>query len=227
MNAKRIIFLILVFGIFPLSWALYQEKSFSIFFLIAIFSLCAWRILETFLLSSPPQSTSRDLNFSLLVLAYFIVLYGSIAEFFLLDRGGLYFLTPAGAALLVISAVLRFWAIRTLGPQWTTDISSETTIRLSPMGLKREGPYRYVRHPVYLGAIIEILAIAIMGQALYVFLFASVVNVPLYVMRARIEERALSEAFKEEFRSYSSQVGAFMPFTRKQDKLTRYVGGGI
>jgi len=227
MKVKKFVFLLLVCGIFALSAVLYRDKPFSIFFVFVICSMSIWRVWETFLLSSPSQSHSRDLNFSLLVVGYFIVVYGSIAEFFILDRAWLHVLTPIGAALLVSSAALRFWSIRTLGPQWTTDISSDTAIRMAPMGLKRKGPYHYVRHPVYLGAIIEILAVPMMGQAIYAFLFALCVNTPLYLRRARIEEQALLEAFQEDFRSYSNEVDAFIPFRNNPNKSARYVGGGI
>jgi methyltransferase len=217
MNTKRVIFLVLIMGLVSSLIAFYDKKPLAIFFVVAVVTLSIERIWETFFLSSSKGGgdASRDLNFSLIVLAYFAILYGTVAEFFLLNRQGLIFLTLIGFSLLLISMALRFWAIRTLGPRWTTDISAEAASSVMPRKLSREGPYQYVRHPVYIGAILEVIAIALMGQALYMLVFVLAVSLPLYVIRARIEEGTLRKIFGDEYERYSAAVGAFVPLLNK------------
>jgi protein-S-isoprenylcysteine O-methyltransferase Ste14 len=81
-------------------------------------------------------------------------------------------------------------------------------------GLVRRGPYRFVRHPVYLG---EITALAGLTVAVPVprnvgLLF---VLVGAQMARARFEERALSEAFPE-YASYMQTTGRLFPTHRQR-----------
>ena len=221
-----ILFLLLAVFIYSRGRHIFSNLLFSALS-VAISMLSIERIWETFFLtsSSSDASASPDLNFTFVVLAYFAVVYGAVIEFFSLDRPAFIYLTPIGFCLLLTSAAIRLWAIRTLGRQWTTDVSARSPFQITPRELKREGPYRYVRHPVYFGAVLEVLAIVIMGLAFYMLIFVLVVNIPLYVMRLRIEERSLREIFGEEYNRYSMEVGSFFPILKKSSKSVRSVGG--
>ena len=50
----------------------------------------------------------------------------------------------AGAALLIVGQAIRFWSVRHIGV-----ISRTRSIRIGP--LVTTGPYRLMRHPIYLG----------------------------------------------------------------------------
>jgi protein-S-isoprenylcysteine O-methyltransferase Ste14 len=76
-------------------------------------------------------------------------------------------------------------------------------------GLVMSGPYRFVRHPVYLGEIGACTGLAIAA--------ASLANVAVLgalvagqAVRMRFEERALSEAFPE-YASYASRTPRLLP----------------
>ena len=81
-------------------------------------------------------------------------------------------------------------------------------------GLVRRGPYRFVRHPVYLG---EITALAGLTLAVPVprNLVLLVVLVAAQMARARYEERALSDAFPE-YASYMQTTGRLFPAPRRR-----------
>jgi protein-S-isoprenylcysteine O-methyltransferase Ste14 len=76
-------------------------------------------------------------------------------------------------------------------------------------GFVLRGPYRLVRHPVYLG---EIVALAGLGIAAPVTWNLAVVGlfVVAQLVRTHFEENALSEAFPE-YRSYAARTGRLFP----------------
>lgn len=81
----------------------------------------------------------------------------------------------------------RLWVIATLGRFWTTRI-----ISLPGAPLVTRGPYRFVRHPNYLVASLEIAVLPLVFGQVWIALIWSVANVLLTGWRIRVEERALA-----------------------------------
>jgi methyltransferase len=98
-------------------------------------------------------------------------------------------LFAAGTAVFVLAKAIKYWAIGTLGPRWTFRV-------LVPPGssLIRHGPYRFLRHPNYVGVIGELAGMAILAHALFTGPVSVAVFAVLIVMRIRVEERALAGA---------------------------------
>ncbi|MFO0754449.1 MAG: isoprenylcysteine carboxylmethyltransferase family protein [Thermodesulfovibrionales bacterium] len=72
-----------------------------------------------------------------------------------------------------------------------------------------DGPYRYVRHPLYLGEALATLGVLVFRfSPLNVFLFA--LFLWCQTVRARFEERKLTAAFPE-YGDYRKRTGAFFP----------------
>jgi methyltransferase len=94
----------------------------------------------------------------------------------------------AGPALGVFLAglLLRRWAIRTLGPRWTVKVMT------LPEPLVNAGPYRWLRHPNYLGVALEIAALPLVHGAFLTALGGSVANGLVLWRRIRVEDRALA-----------------------------------
>lgn len=98
---------------------------------------------------------------------------------------------PALAAVAALTAVLgqflRYAAIRTLGRRWTVRI---VTVPGRPP--VRHGIYRYLRHPNYLGVVLEIAAVPLLHTAYLTSLIFSLGNALLLRTRIRAEEEALA-----------------------------------
>jgi protein-S-isoprenylcysteine O-methyltransferase Ste14 len=81
-------------------------------------------------------------------------------------------------------------------------------------GLVRRGPYRFVRHPVYVGEIAAFVGLTLAAPLpRNVVLLA--VMVAAQMIRARFEERALSAAFPE-YASYMETTGRLVPTRRRR-----------
>jgi protein-S-isoprenylcysteine O-methyltransferase Ste14 len=115
-------------------------------------------------------------------------------------------LASSGSLLAVAGAVLILRSRAELGPAWSfVPLADQGT------GLITTGPYRLVRHPIYLG-----LALLAMGEALAfssrpAFLIVLCGIVPTFAWRARAEETLLSQTFGESYALYRKQTKMIIP----------------
>jgi methyltransferase len=89
-------------------------------------------------------------------------------------------------ALAVLQAA-RFWAMISLGRQWTTRIMTRDDAPLN-----RRGPYRYMRHPAYAVASLEVAVLPLAFGDWIIALAWSGLNALLVLHRIRLEEAALA-----------------------------------
>jgi protein-S-isoprenylcysteine O-methyltransferase Ste14 len=107
-------------------------------------------------------------------------------------------------ALAGVALVLRSRA--ELGPAWSFVPKAD-----QGTGLVTTGPYRVVRHPIYLG-----LALLAMGEALAFGSWPALMIVlsgivPTFAWRARAEEKLLSRTFGERYEVYRQRTKMIIP----------------
>lgn len=92
-----------------------------------------------------------------------------------------------GLTIFLAGKALKYWAIATLGDRWTFRV-------LVPPGSSRRvaGPYRFLRHPNYVGVAGELIGMALMAQAPVAGVLSVVGFGGLMLARVRVEERALA-----------------------------------
>ena len=95
----------------------------------------------------------------------------------------------AGAVLFLAAKGLKWWAILSLGPFWTFRV-----IVVPGARLVAAGPYRWLRHPNYVGVIGELAGVALMTGAPLSGVAGIATFSWLLVRRIAVEERALREA---------------------------------
>ena len=66
----------------------------------------------------------------------------------------------AGAVVFTASKLFKFWAIATLGARWTYKV-----LVMPGVPLVASGPYRFIRHPNYVGVVGELIGMALMTGA--------------------------------------------------------------
>jgi methyltransferase len=85
--------------------------------------------------------------------------------------------------------LLRLAAISALGPRWTIAI-----VTLPDAPRITSGAYRYLRHPNYVGVVIEIASLPLIHGAFRTAIVWSVLNLIALAVRIRAEEAALNRA---------------------------------
>jgi methyltransferase len=93
--------------------------------------------------------------------------------------------------LILATMLLRYWAIRSLGPHWNTRV-----IVLPGAQLVQQGPYRWIRHPNYLAVIVELVAIPLFHGAWWTATGFGLANIALLRHRIRVEEQAMASLCK-------------------------------
>jgi protein-S-isoprenylcysteine O-methyltransferase Ste14 len=74
------------------------------------------------------------------------------------------------------------------------------------------GPYRFVRHPVYLGMFVTALGLAVAFRSLWGMLITLFAFVPAGLCRAKLEEKALAQRFGQEWDEYARGSYFLLPF---------------
>jgi protein-S-isoprenylcysteine O-methyltransferase len=113
----------------------------------------------------------------------------------------------AGSILFVLGIVLRWWSIIHLGCFFTVDVSIAAQHKVID-----SGPYRFVRHPSYSGAVLAFLGF---GLCLRNWISLLVLLLPIFAAfhwRIRVEERALGDALGEDYRAYARRTKRLVPF---------------
>jgi methyltransferase len=134
----------------------------------------------------------REAGFShypVMVFLHTGLLAGCLLEVWLGDRPFLPGLGWPMVAVVLASQALRWWCIRTLGPQWNTRV-----VVVPDLPLVSGGPYRFFRHPNYVAVVAEGAALPLVHSAWITALVFTVANAVLLTVRIRIENRALVAA---------------------------------
>lgn len=116
-------------------------------------------------------------------------LVGMIAEVWLLSRAPIAIVALPALGTFLGGRALRRAAIRALGPRWNVKI---LTLRGEPP--VQDGIFGTLRHPNYLGVVLEIAALPLVGGAYVTSIVASAANALLLRSRIRAEEAALRDA---------------------------------
>ena len=78
--------------------------------------------------------------------------------------------------------------------------------------LNTEGVYKYIRNPMYSGALIAVIGFGLVFRSIITLLIVSIFYFILFKMRIDEEERLLYEAFGEEFANYKKKSKKLIPF---------------
>lgn len=130
-----------------------------------------------------------------------------------------------GVAVGVLGICLRLWAVLILRERYT-----RTLLIHGEHPIARNGPYRWVRHPGYLGSLFCLNGVAL-ASGNYAALVASLLATWwAYAYRIRVEDEMLTNALGPAYIEYRQMTGALLPSFRSRtggsDGNMRFAGSG-
>ena len=113
---------------------------------------------------------------------------------------------PLGGAITVLGLGAAIWARRTLADNWSGNVVFKKDHKLI-----EQGPYRYVRHPIYTGILLMCVGTAIESgrPAAYGGVLFFLVG---FWIKLRQEEKLMLRHFPQEYAAYKARVKALVPF---------------
>lgn len=169
--------------------------------------LIAWRAKR-----SPDLAQGRDMgSLNLIAVLWWAGIAIDFSLSFLLPQAALpwkhVLLFSVGICAMLLGIALRWYSARLLGKYFTFDVAIQGGQPLIELG-----PYRYVRHPSYSGALLSLFGF---GLALgnWAGLIASLSCMSLaYAYRIPVEEAALTSALGDAYSQYTKRTWRLVPF---------------
>ncbi len=116
-----------------------------------------------------------------------------------------------GLGVAIISIALLVWVQKHLSRNFTG------TVQIRPGGnVVKTGPYAYVRHPMYWSFLCIGIGIMFLTANWFIGLGFLAIIFIVMIVRLPIEEKALQDAYGEEYLEYSKNVGKFFPRFNKR-----------
>lgn len=112
-----------------------------------------------------------------------------------------------GFILFLSGLFLRWYSIGYLGRYFTVNVSIDPEHQLVD-----SGPYRYIRHPSYTGALLAFLGFGFCLGNWFSILLLTVPIIGAFLWRIRIEEAAMLEALGQDYRDYMRQTERLIPW---------------
>lgn len=170
-------------------------------FLILLLAVGALRIIEMRIsrgnqlkMISRGVARPQDASFGIVALVHTAVLIGAAVEAVFLRRPFIPWLAATALAVFILSNAIRFWVVATLGQLWTVQVMDSTNL-----GIITTGPFRYVRHPNYLGVILEMISMPLIHTAWITAIAGSAAYSIALTRRVTTEEKYLlaNPAYRE------------------------------
>jgi protein-S-isoprenylcysteine O-methyltransferase Ste14 len=132
---------------------------------------------------------------------------GILSAIFLTSHIGEGLIIPySGLCLILSGMVFRYISIISLGRFFTVDVTIQKDHEL-----KKDGLYRFIRHPSYLGSILSFIGF---GLSLNSWISLFIISIPVtlaLIYRIKIEEELLIEQFGSVYIDYMNKTHKLIP----------------
>ena len=112
------------------------------------------------------------------------------------------------AGLVICGFLFMWWARIHLGQLWSSSVT-----RKEHHHVVDTGPYAIVRHPIYTGLLLAIIATVLMRGTCITLTGSALIAVGVYI-KARVEEEFLRQQLGEPYAAYARRVPMLVPFLR-------------
>lgn len=112
-----------------------------------------------------------------------------------------------GILLVIGGTIYRVYSINILGRFFSSFVEIQNNHQIVDYG-----PYKYIRHPSYLGAYIAIIGAAVFMEATYSILFTAGLMLGVYHYRISHEEQTLENELGKAYIDYKNKTFRMIPF---------------
>ena len=112
----------------------------------------------------------------------------------------------AGILTTLSGFVLMNWSVIALDRQFSIDITIQENHKMVT-----HGPYKWIRHPRYLGIIIFLIGIALTFRS-WGGIMVAICLLPVFLWRIRDEEMLMHQEFGDEWIRYKKRTAGLIPF---------------
>jgi protein-S-isoprenylcysteine O-methyltransferase Ste14 len=155
---------------------------------------------QTFLQKTPP-------NLAALVLVLTIISIFNYGTLTTNNWDKFSFIRYLALGLFIVFSWIQVWAFKSLGKNYAQDI-----VIMKEHQLYSDGLYKIIRHPQYLSQMLSDLCAGIALLSYTVVPLVILVEIPLFIARAVVEEKMLQKHFGEKFTIYKKKSGFMIPF---------------
>lgn len=217
-STKRMVFIRMALAVIVflcvgyLAWQRLPAFDFKV--IMAFFALyLSWSLIET-AIYEPPDSNAIDdddrRSYLYMQVTSLILLFWALLDFVSFHVTRWFRLEPqvilAGFVLFIISLVVRYRAIKSLGKYYNPRVAVYEDHQVI-----RTGAYLRIRHPFYLSAFLSAVAMAMIFNSWGALLIAVLAVLPALVYRIRLEEEFLSKHFDQEYSDYTAKTKRLIP----------------
>lgn len=112
------------------------------------------------------------------------------------------------AGLVIGGFLFMWWARIHIGQLWSSSVTRKEHHRVVDTG-----PYAIVRHPIYTGLLLAIIATVLLRGTIVTLAGSALVALGIYI-KARVEEEFLRQQLGESYDAYTRRVPMLVPFLR-------------
>lgn len=136
-------------------------------------------------------------TFIVLLIIYVLIVLFSIIEYFIIVKAVNPYVSITGLFIFLSGVCLRRKAGADLGYNWSFHIEIKEKQELIAGGI-----YRYLKHPYYLGVMLELVGVCMIANAFYSLSLVFFVQLPLLAIRTFLEEKTLVNYFGDRYEKY-------------------------
>lgn len=111
----------------------------------------------------------------------------------------------SGIGLAIVCLPFLLWVHHALGKYWSVHLKIRQDQKLVTTG-----PYKHIRHPMYVVLFLFIVAVGLFSASLLIAIL-NILLVAVYCKRITKEEQMMTERFGSEYRQYMQRTGRFIP----------------
>lgn len=192
-----------------------QLPKFDFQVIISFFAVyLLWSVIsEAWIYKDPDEYVIEDddkKSYLYLQLSYMIALFYGAIDFVEIHVTRINSFEPViiyiGFVLFLISCWIRWWGFSSIGKYFNPRVAVYRNHQLIT-----EGAYTNIRHPLYLGSLVNFIAIPIVFNSWGALLIILFTTVPALAYRIKIEEEFLLKHFGDDYKEYINNTKKIIP----------------